>query len=260
MLVGALQELAKHQTLDFPQGIYGVSIGALLGTALAYNIPPLQIQKLFQSVSLGEVAPSLRLAQLLEAPKTKGLYSMDEFEEVVLKTFRSNGIDLSTAKISEAPQPLHIVASNLSRCTPTVFTGEVRIMDALKASCALPLYFQPQTIYDSVYVDGGMYVPSIGEILPDTIRDSALILNLSRPRRGIRPEELAEVTPWNYLERLYQTSVEYRLRTTIGPNSVWLRNEEVGTMDTLNETSQNALVQSGASQFAAFWAKLLDQP
>ena len=63
---------------------------------------------------------------------------MDSFEVVVRRAFQQHGIDLSEARISEAPQPLHIVASNLTRSTPTIFQGNVRILDALKASCALP--------------------------------------------------------------------------------------------------------------------------
>jgi patatin-like phospholipase/acyl hydrolase len=59
--------------MDFPQGIWGVSIGSILATALAYRIPPREIQKLFQEVSLDDIAPSIRLTQLWEAPRMKGL-------------------------------------------------------------------------------------------------------------------------------------------------------------------------------------------
>lgn len=260
LLVGALQELAKHQPLEFPQGIFGVSIGAILATALAYRIPPTDIQTLFQEVSLDDIAPSLRLMQVMEAPTKKGLYSMDAFEVVVRRAFQSRGVDLTEATISQAPQPLFIVASNMTRSTPTIFHGEVRILEALKASCALPFYFHPQVIYDSVYVDGGLFVPSIAEILPGHLKDHALILNLARPRRGIEPRDLAELTPWNYMERLYQSSVEYRLKTTISRNSAWLRNETVNTMDKLTREEQESLVKSGAAQCSSFLAQRLDQP
>ncbi len=110
-----------------------------MATALAYRISPHDIQKLFQEVSLDDIAPAMRLTQLWEAPKAKGLYSMDSFEVVVRRAFQQQGIDLTDAKISDAPQPLHIVASNLTRSTPTIFQGNVRILDALKASCAIPL-------------------------------------------------------------------------------------------------------------------------
>ena len=260
MLLGALREAAKHQPLEFPKGIYGVSIGSIVATALAYRIPIETIQTIFRSIDVASLTPPVRLATLMDAPKAKGLHSMHQFEELLLTKFGEEGVDLTTAQIQDAPQPLHIVASNLTRCTPTVFEGSVRILDAIKASCAIPGFFQPQILYDSVYVDGGLYVPSVIDILPLELRHSALILNLSRPRRGIRPADLEAMTSWSYLERLYQTGVEYRLRISLTPNSVWLMNETTQSMDHLNEDAKTALIESGARQFAAFWSKLADQP
>lgn len=260
LLVGALRELAKHHSLDFPKGIYGCSVGSILATALAYRIPMPKIETLFRSVDISTLTPPVRLATLLDATKSKGLHSMDTFESVLLDRFQSAGVDLSTASLADAPQPLHIVASNLTRCTPTLFEGSVRILDAIKASCAIPGFFHPQRIYDSVYVDGGLYVPSIIDILPLELRDTALILNLSRPRRGIKPDELDTMTPWGYMYRMYQTNVEYRMRISLSPNSVWLQNEQVGSMDTLTDEQKEQLLTAGSRQFASFLSKLTDEP
>ena len=133
---------------------------------------------------------------------------METFEATLLRSFDALGIDLRTATLADAPQPLSIIASNLTRCTPTLFRGQVRTLDAIKASCALPLVFHPQVLYDSVYVDGGLFVPSIVEVLPPEVQDRGLILNLARPKRGLSPSELAEMTPWQYIERLHQSSTE----------------------------------------------------
>jgi predicted acylesterase/phospholipase RssA len=185
---------------------------------------------------------------------------MDAFETIILSLFREEGIDLESAILADAPQPLHIVASNLTRCTPTIFEGSVRTLDAIKASCAIPGFFHPQILYDSLYVDGGLYVPSIIDILPLELRDTALVLNLSRPKRGIKPSDLETLAPWSYLYRMYQTSVEYRLRVSLTPNSVWLQNEHVNSMDHLTDEEKTHLIDSGARQFSAFWSKLDDQP
>jgi patatin-like phospholipase/acyl hydrolase len=37
--IGALQELSKHQPLIFPEGVYGSSIGAVIGTYVAFGLP-----------------------------------------------------------------------------------------------------------------------------------------------------------------------------------------------------------------------------
>ena len=229
LLLGALKELSKHQALDFPKGLYGCSVGSILATALAYRIPIQRIESLFKSVDTQALTPPVRLASLLDASRSKGLHSMDTMEELILSKFQEEGVDLKTATLADAPQPLHIVASNLTRCTPTIFEGSVRILDAIKASCAIPGFFQPQHLYDSLYVDGGLYVPSIIDILPLELRDTALVLNLSRPKRGIKPSDLETLAPWSYLYRMYQTSVEYRLRVSLTlcgyrtkPPTVWI--------------------------------------
>jgi len=254
MMIGALQELERHQKLEFPKGLYGLSVGSILATALAYRIPIANIRALFQSVSLETIAPSVRLQHLLEAPSAKGLYSMDALGHALKEAFKQHGVDIETATIAQAPQPLRIIASNITRCTPTIFQGDVPILAAIKASCAIPGFFRPQVIYDSVYVDGGLYVPSLIEALPQHVQESGLIVNLSRPKRGLTPQDVQEVAPWTYLERLYQSSVEYRMKTTIRSNCVWLKNETVSTMAKLSTEEQNGLIESGASQLRAFWA------
>ena len=85
-------------------------------------------------------------------------------------------------------------------------------------------------------------------------------MNMSRPKHGIQPEQLSEMTPWNFVERLWHGSVEYRLKTTWQPNVVWLRNDTVSTMDKLSSEQQETLVSSGVSQFASFLSQRLDQP
>lgn len=260
LLLGALKELAKHQPLEFPKGLYGCSIGSILATAVAYRIPIHRIESLFKSVDTKGLTPPVRLATLLDASRTKGLHSMDALEDTLLTKFREEGIDLQTATLAEAPQPLHIVASNLTRCTPTIFEGSVRTLDAIKASCAIPGFFHPQILYDSVYVDGGVYVPSIIDILPLELRDTALVLNLSRPKRGMKPADLETLAPWSFLYRMYQTSVEYRLRISLTPNSVWLQNETTNSMDHLSDDEKTYLIDSGATQFSTFWSKLQNQP
>lgn len=260
LLLGALKELSKHQPLEFPKGLYGCSIGSILATALAYRIPIDRMESMLRSVSISDLTPPVRLATLLDATKTKGLHSMDAMETLLMTKFREEGVDLQDATLADAPQPLHIVASNLTRCTPTIFEGSVRILDAIKASCAIPGFFQPQILYDSVYVDGGLYVPSIIDILPLELRDSALVLNLSRPKRGIKPADLESLPPWSYMYRMYQTSVEYRLRISLTPNSVWLQNETTNSMDHLSDAAKTELVTSGARQFATFWSKLPNEP
>jgi predicted acylesterase/phospholipase RssA len=258
MMLGALQELLKHQPLEFPNGIYGISIGSILATAVAYRVSLKDARTAFQSVSLQAVLPSIRLNDLLDFTTRKGFYDMKAFESSLIQSFATMNIDLTTATIQDAPQPLHIIASNITRCTPTIFAGSIRILDAIKASCALPGVFQPQIIYDCAYVDGSMYVPAITEVLPEIMKTEGLILTLSKPNRGIPVSEISSMPVHTYIERIYQSSVEYRLRTTRSPNNIWLQNETVSLLDTLTPEKEQELITQGASQLRTFLTQRLN--
>jgi len=258
MIVGALKELSRHQKLEFPDGIYGLSVGAILATAVAYRVPLDKIQSLFQSVSVDQIVPSVRLPDLLNAPSAKGVYSTEPLGNAIQAAFASIGIELKGAVIRDAPQPLRIVASNITRCTPTIFEGSVPILDALRASCALPGIFHPHVIYDSAYVDGCLYVSSMFDAVPSHLQETALFINLGRRNRGISPDMIGKLTPFKYTEMLYQGCSQLRLKTTLTSNTVILYNEKVDSMDALTTEQQQALIDSGELQLSIFWTKRLD--
>lgn len=259
LIVGALKELSLHQPLEFPDGIYGLSIGAILATALAYRVSIENIQLLFQSVSVDQFLPAVRLPNLFEAPSSKGIYSTEALAITIQSAFMKLNIDISTARIKDAPQPLHIIASNITRCIPTIFEGDVPILDALRASCALPGIFHPHIIYDSAYLDGCLYVSSMIDTLPEHIRNMALIINLSRRNRGITPEMISQLSPFKFGEMMYQGVSQFRLKTTRTQNTIVLYNESVDSLDLLTVEQQQSLVDSGSSQFA-LWSKRLAEP
>ncbi len=257
--MGALKELLNHQPLEFPDGIYGLSIGAILATAVAYRIPIDKIQSLFQSVSVDQIIPDVRLDNLMNASSAKGVYSTEPIANAICDAFMKVGIDLTHAVLADAPQPLRIVASNITRCTPTVFEGNVPILDALRASCALPGIFHPHTIYDSAYVDGCLYISAMYDALPISIRDTALIINLGRRNRGISPSMVSQLSPFKYTEMLYQGCSQLRLKQTRTRNTVILYNEEVDSMDALTADQQQELIDSGEQQLT-LWTQRPHKP
>jgi NTE family protein len=259
MIVGALKELSKHQPLEFPDGIYGLSVGAILATALAYRIPIDRIQSLFQSVSVDQIVPEVRLDNLINATSAKGVYSTEPLSKAIHDAFLKLNIDLTNAVIADSPQPLRIVASNITRCVPTIFEGNVPILDALRASCALPGIFHPHTIYDSAYVDGCLYVSSMFDVLPVAVCNSALIINLGRRNRGISPGMVSQLSPFKYTEMLYQGCSQLRLKQTRTSNTVILYNEKVDSMDALTTEQQQELIDSGEEQLA-LWTQSSHKP
>jgi|694.fasta_scaffold101089_4 predicted patatin/cPLA2 family phospholipase len=179
--VGALTELAKHQPLEFPDGVYGCSVGAIIGTYVAFGLPidkmiPLSKKYLTQKAIL----PSVGLYDISTCLSSKGLFSMSTFEATIIKMFEEAGLDVRDKNIGDAKMPLFIVTSNVTKGKPAILSKNVSVIEALKCSCCVPGVFKPQMLYGQVYVDGGLFSPNIRGIVPLT--PTTLIIVLPRPK------------------------------------------------------------------------------
>uniref|UniRef100_A0A6C0EQK5 PNPLA domain-containing protein n=1 Tax=viral metagenome TaxID=1070528 RepID=A0A6C0EQK5_9ZZZZ len=205
--IGALRELAKHQPLNFPDGIYGCSVGSIIATYLSFGLPVddklIEMSKRY--ISMDRVTPKLTFNNISSALSHKGVFTMDMFEGTMIEMFLEFGINLKDMKIGDAPQPLYIIASNITKGVPTIFTKDVPILDALKCSCCLPGIFKPQVLYNQLYVDGGVFVPCISWIESD-----ALVLSLTKQKvTRMTPQNITEVSPLNFMKDIYAMAVNH---------------------------------------------------
>jgi hypothetical protein len=249
--VGALAALEHIRgPLTFPDGIWGCSAGSVLATAVAFNLTAEQIRTMYMvHMNMSTVLPPPRLESLADLVAKKGLFTMDRYEATLLAAFKVYGIDLATKTIADAPQPLYIVASNLTTHNPTVFTKQVRILDAIRCSSCIPLLFQPEVLYNNVYVDGGLFVDCLDALVgPDT-----LVLHISDPGEKLYASELETISLTTYLYRVYRST---RGRPA-SPNVLWLRNSTVGLLQDLTLPEREALLADGDLQTRTFLTKRL---
>jgi NTE family protein len=130
---------------------------------------------------------------------------METFEETLIKMFLEFDINLKNMKIGDTPQPLYIIASNITRGMPTIFTKDVPILDALKCSCCIPGIFKPQVLYNQLYVDGGVFVPCISWIEPD-----ALVFSLTKQKvNRMTPQNITEISPLDFMKDIYAMAVNH---------------------------------------------------
>lgn len=251
--VGALLELERRQGhLRFPDGIYGTSVGSILATAIAFGLRAEQIRDMFLNhMDVKSILPTLRFQTVTNAAKTKGLFPMDQFESTVLRAFDSQGIDLRKKKISDAEQQLWIVASNMTTQRATLFTGDVLVMDAIRCSSCIPVVFQPQILFNHVYLDGGVYVDNLGKIVPP----HCLVLHISEPPGRLFPTQLESMSLPSYLHTLYRS---FRTRKC-SPNTLWLENTTIGILHELTDEDKQTLIQQGTLQTRAWLSKRAHQ-
>lgn len=249
--VGALAVLEQTRgSLTFPDGIWGCSAGAVLATAVAFNLTSAQIRSMYTThMTLSSVVPPPRLECLADLVTKKGLFTMDRYEASIVAAFNAHGIDLTTKTIADAPQPLYIVASNLTTHNPTVFTKQVRILDAIRCSSCLPILFQPEVLYNHVYVDGGVFI----DCLDTMVGPETLVLHISDPGEKLYAAELGSLSLATYLHRLYRSMRGRPTSRTV----LWLRNSTVGLVQDLSPSERESLMEEGASQTRAFLTKRL---
>lgn len=249
--IGALKALEQQQGhLQFPDGLWGCSAGAVIATAVAFNLTASQIETMFRTyLKMEEILPPPRLQSLADLFTKKGMFSMDAYAQAIVAAFDSQGIDLRGKCIADAPQPLHIVASNLTTQTPVILTKQVRILDALQCSSCIPLVFQPQVLYSNVYLDGGVFVDCLDSIVdPD-----CLVFHISEPARSLYAKEIETLSLTDYVYRVYR-SMRGR---PLGSNVLWLQNSTVGLLQDMTEEQKTQLINDGASQALAFLTKRL---
>ena len=155
---GAIKYLEESGLLVNITDVYGCSIGSVYATAVALGLSSEQIIKMsYKFTSFSEIFfGNLTLKKLEQNSEKKGLFEMDTLEDFFVKVFiEESGIDLRTMKIKDTKIPLHICSSNITKKCLTVFEGDIRILDAIRASCCIPVIFCPQNINGNMYIDGG---------------------------------------------------------------------------------------------------------
>lgn len=251
--IGGLFALEKVRgNLLFPKGVYGSSIGSIVATAVAHHLTPIQIQTMFETYfHLDNFVPILRLSSVQSMLHKKGLFSMDLMEDTLVKAFLSQGVDLREKNISSCPQKLYIFATNLTTCKPTLFSGDVPILKALLCSCCLPFVFHPQVVFNNVYVDGGVSVRYLDEVVPH----DCLVFHISKRAQPLFPSNIETISPFEYFSHIYETGRKSYAR----PNTIWFDNQDVEILQELTPQLRKQMIEQGYSQALTFLTKRLSQ-
>jgi NTE family protein len=246
--VGGLKAVSEFQeSLTFPNGIYGYSIGAVIATAVAFNLKLPQLEQMIEdSMNLESVVKEVTLACVYNLVQRCGMFQMDHVEESIVNAFLKQGVDLRGKSIDDAPQKLYIGASDLTTRKPVFFSGRVPLLSALRASCCIPGFFQPQVIYDHVYVDGGLYMYYLDDYLPK----DCLTFVVSYSPRSLYPTDL----DGNLMEFAKQLYAGQR-RPPKSKNALWFKEDKVHVIQEVTPGDRKRLLDEGYSQTLAFLSK-----
>lgn len=124
-----------------PDIIAGTSVGALMGTLFADGYGADEIKELFTGREFSEFAQ-------LQLPKS-GLFDSKRFRDFLKRHLRAKNIE-------DLAIPMVIVATDLDNGISHEFRSGP-IVEAVTASCSIPIIFSPVVIEGIHYVDGGLF-------------------------------------------------------------------------------------------------------
>lgn len=146
--------------------IAGTSSGSILAGAAAMSVPMERLAGLFET----EASRIFSRRRLSCFSFLRSRYSTEPLAQVL-------GEYLPEVTLGEVPTPLMITSSDISTGRVHVFKsryleklgqpyrrdGDVRLSDAVLASCAAPTYFDPREVREYLLADGGLWAnnPSV---------------------------------------------------------------------------------------------------
>lgn len=249
LILGGLKAVEEKQgNLNFPDGIYGCSVGAVIATGVAFGLTYKQAEEVcIKYVNTSGFLPSFRYATILAFMQKKGLFTQDLMEELFLKIFDSMGIDLRGKMISDTPQKLYLLASNITTQRPTLLTGNIPLLAAMKASCCLPFIYHPQVIHNQLYIDGGVYSENMYEAVPK----GALVLDIAHIKRAIFPSTLESISVFDMVRTLWAGLRSVRVHA----DAINLNIDGIYLLDELKDEDKIRMINAGYSQAMRFFAK-----
>lgn len=147
--VGALRVL--HAAGIIPTRFVGTSLGAVIGTGLAAGLTHDAVEAQLLTVRQRDVFRIDRRS-VLKGMFARALLKPEPFHQTLSRLLPVRGF-------AELRFPLSITATDLDSSELLVFGAggeEVELLDALCASCALPLYFPPYLLGGRRCADGGL--------------------------------------------------------------------------------------------------------
>lgn len=161
-LIGVIRVLKENNIpIDY---ISGVSIGSLIG---AYYALHGDLDVLEKEI-IGH--PRSALPSILDLGLKGGLVSGKKFEFFVERI-------LGSKEFTDTTIPILVSATDLNSGQPYVF-GEGKLSKAVRASCSVPMIFEPMKIKNRRLVDGGLSDPVPVDILKKAGADIVIAVNL----------------------------------------------------------------------------------
>jgi NTE family protein len=258
--IGALKFLEeKYGNLQekFVGGFYGCSVGSIVATCLSYGMNTTDLTRITTKfTSFSQILfEDLSITNFKESISKKGLFNPKCLEDYIAKILNEEGIDIRGKTISDAPYPLFICSTNITKKCITVFKGDIPILDAISASSCIPLLFCPKIINSSAYIDGGFLTNIVLNYIPSEDRETTLSISIVHDEPKTSPRNITNMTTIDYLYDLYKISCIYERKTNKAWNNIDLNHNLKSGISDVSEEERNEMIAKGYELTKVFFSK-----
>ena len=245
--VGALLEFPSEDLCEtFCGGVYGISVGSIIATYVAFGFSAHDICEIFAEWVDVPLAPLTVLSLKNAYSESKGLDDGSIIQERMRQNFaKRKGLDFDTLRIGDARIPLHIIATDVENVQSVIFGKSMKVWDAVRSSISLPVVFTPHVIGRKRFIDGGILCSDIAQCIPahDRARTFFVLTTRSIPSKFFSDVVISGVSS----RAVYDTKKRYPDRTCL------IADDDTPTMDVwATPESVSAVVESGRAAMREF--------
>jgi len=166
-VAGAIEKLLedKYINMENIETFWVTSVGSLMSVLLCLDIDWKDIIEYFINVPI-KILDNINLDNYIEAIKKSGILNETFFIDLLKSLFQAKGLNIKTITLKEFNnyynKEINFFVTKYLTLETKIFNykshPDLRLLDALYASCCFPFAFQPININGSIYIDGGINV------------------------------------------------------------------------------------------------------
>lgn len=162
--IGVYRYLIQYKLFRHVHHIVGCSIGAIFAFLFALNLTVEDLENYVYDLILTSKAMEFRVDNIFQFLEKNGMFSMNNLNTVLIKVLFKAGIErpeeMTFQEFSKyTGKNIYIATTcvNTRKCRmfSNIDTPNDLVIPVICASCSIPLLFEPITIQDYLYIDGG---------------------------------------------------------------------------------------------------------
>jgi predicted acylesterase/phospholipase RssA len=166
-VIGTIDKLLEETYFDMKdvETCWVTSVGSLIVILLCLNIEWKVIIEYFINVPV-KILDNIKLDNYINAINKSGVLNETLLIDLLKSLFKSKNLDITKITLKEfnnfCGKEINFFATKYITLETTIFNHkthpQLRLLDALYASCCFPFAFQPININGYIYIDGGINV------------------------------------------------------------------------------------------------------